>query len=100
MARRIIVLAVASQSVIADYDTNARTWGDVKREKPEVARAAHGMTPFYREGRINIGYDDFVLPSDQDISIYLQVDKQKSGADPIETAIRAFVEELSQACIQ
>lgn len=96
-SRKIVYASVQKPGYSNTIYTGVETWGQLKREFPEVAAMAQGMSAFIKR---NDGNDDgSTYTSDQqslpntDFTIYFLLEKNKSGIDEVVAAINEWMQQ-------
>lgn len=77
--RRIILYSSANDQEMV-VETSATTWGELLKQNPNLESFAANMSATIKEPRTKIDGPSTSLPN-QDLVIYLTVDKIKAGAD-------------------
>lgn len=93
--RRVSVMTSASNSA-KRFETNARTWGDLKPEIERQGLSLSGVEALLRPGNVTLSRNDAELP-DEDFKVFLIPTKNKAGdnlteeANAIGTALAAAI---------
>lgn len=89
VTRKIVYASTAKHGYSNTVYSNAETWGQLKREVPELESFALGMTTWIKTDKTEgsaFSSDHQALPP-EDLTIYFLLEKNKSGIDEVVQAI-------------
>jgi hypothetical protein len=95
MARKVTVFQMGTNDRV-EFNTSASTWGEIKRECSAIGSMATGdLKAVVKQTKVTLDHNEAVVP-DQDVTIYLVPNKNKSGNEMSEAELTALINEIAE----